>query len=56
MVMSVREALMPFEKLLAALGCEPILYPTISTPEICSSPISSALKQMRAEGKLLDVT
>jgi len=56
MVMSVREALMPFEKLLAALGCEPILYPTISAPEICSSSISNALKQMRTEGKLLDVT
>jgi BTB/POZ domain len=55
-VMFVREALMPFEKLLAALGCEPILYPTISTSKICPSSISNALKQMRTDGKLFDVT
>lgn len=55
--MSVRDGLMPYEKLLTELGCEPIMYPTLPPAEgLTTESVSSAMKRMRGEGKLLDVT
>lgn len=56
-VMSVRDGLMPYERLLKSLGCEPIVYPTVPAADGCPmESVSSAMQRMTCEGKLLDVT
>jgi sacsin len=56
-VKAVRPGLMRFEKLLRALGCSSITYPTVTRPTLhigCS--VSKSLRQLRKEEKLLDIT
>jgi sacsin len=48
---------MRYEKLLRALGCSSITYPTITRPTLHhGSSVSNSLRKLRDEGKLLDVT
>jgi sacsin len=55
-IKAVKPGLARFEKLLTALNCATIAYPTITRPElhICRS-VSNSLRQLRNEGKLLDI-
>lgn len=54
---SAREGLMRYERLLSALGCRRITYPTIAAPDINTTPpISSYLSQMRKNEDMIDVT
>lgn len=54
---AVRPSLMRFEKLLRALDCRSIAYPTVtSSTQQTGSSISDSLRQLRKEEELLDVT
>jgi sacsin len=56
-VKAVRPSLMRYEKLLRALGCNSIIYPTVTRPTIHHGhSVSTSLRKLRDEGKLLDVT
>jgi sacsin len=53
---AVRPGLMRYEKLLRAVGCSSIIYPTIIRPELqLGVSISSALRQLRRDRILTDV-
>jgi sacsin len=57
LVKAVRAGLMRYEKLLRALGCSSLTYPTVTRPTLhLGSSVSSSLRKLRNEGKLLDVT
>lgn len=56
-LMSVQPRLMRHERLLRALGCRTIVYPTIVGPAIgVGTTLSTSMTQMRHEGKMLDIT
>jgi sacsin len=56
-VKAVRPGLMNFETLLKTLGCKSIIYPTVTRPELHQvSSFSNSVRQLRKEGKLLDIT
>ena len=56
-LMSVQPRLMRHERLLRALGCRAIVYPTIVAPNIgIGESISTLMTPMRYEGKMLDIT
>lgn len=56
MIKAVKPGLMRYEKLLRALGCSAITYPTVNRPTLHhASSISKSLRQLRKDGKLLDV-
>lgn len=53
---AVRPGLMRYEKLLRAVGCSSIIYPTIIRPELqLGVSISSALRQFRRDRMLTDI-
>jgi sacsin len=55
-IKAVRPGLMRYEKLLRALGCSSIIYPTVTRPELHSGrTVSNSLRQLRREGKLIDI-
>ncbi|KAM3067186.1 hypothetical protein ACMFMG_005445 [Clarireedia jacksonii] len=52
----LRQSLMPYEKLLKALGCASVYHPTIEPLQVRSAQsLASALQEMREDGKLLDI-
>ncbi|KAH6680301.1 hypothetical protein B0J14DRAFT_578321 [Halenospora varia] len=54
---AVRSGLMPYEKLLRALGCNCITHPTIAQPQLhVGQSVSKSLRSLRESGKLLDTT
>jgi sacsin len=54
---SVRQGLIPYQRLLKALGCKSIVYPSVEQAETRSIPlISTSLGRLRREEILLDVT
>lgn len=54
---AVRPSLMRFDKLLRGLGCSSITYPTAIRPTLhLGYSVSKSLRQLRNEGKLLDIT
>ncbi|KAH8668096.1 hypothetical protein BGZ60DRAFT_528433 [Tricladium varicosporioides] len=54
---AVRSGLMPYEKLLRALGCNCITHPTIAQPQLhIGQSVSKSLRGLRESGKLLDAT
>ncbi|KAL2067567.1 hypothetical protein VTL71DRAFT_1992 [Oculimacula yallundae] len=56
-VQAVRPGLMVYEKLLRALGCKSIIYPTIEAPPLPEGySLVASLRQLRKDGKLLDIT
>lgn len=56
-IKAVGEGLMRFEKLLRALDCSSIVYPTVIRPVLhLGQSVSNSLRRLRAEGKMLDVT
>ncbi|KAH8668095.1 hypothetical protein BGZ60DRAFT_451451 [Tricladium varicosporioides] len=56
-IKAVGEGLMRFEKLLRALDCSSIVYPTVVRPVLhLGQSVSNSLRRLRAEGKMLDVT
>jgi sacsin len=56
-LLSVQPRLMRHERLLKALGCRTIVYPTIARPDTSTSEsLSASMTRMRHEGKMLDVT
>jgi sacsin len=56
-VKAVRSGLMRYEKLLRTLGCQSIYYPTVKRPELhIGRSVSKSLRQLRNDGKLLDIT
>lgn len=56
-VKAVRPSLMRYEKLLRALGCHSIVYPTVTRTTLHHGhSVSTSLRKLRDEGKLLDVT
>ena len=56
-IKAVRPSLMRYEKLLRALGCKSITYPTVTRPVLHHGhSISASLRTLRAENKLLDIT
>jgi sacsin len=56
-VKAVRPNLMRYEKLLRALGCASITYPTVTRPTLhLGHSLSTSLRSLRDQGKLLDVT
>jgi sacsin len=56
-LMSVQPRLMRYERLLKALGCRTIVYPTIARPKTSKGESLSALMtRMRHEGRMLDIT
>jgi len=55
-IKAVRPALMRYEKLLRALGCSSIVYPTITRPELPTGrKVTNSLRQLRKEEKLIDI-
>jgi len=55
-IKAVRPGLMRYEKLLRALGCSSITYPTVTRPELhFGRSVSNSLRQLRREGKLIDI-
>lgn len=57
LVKAVRSGLMRYEKLLRTLGCKSIYYPTVTRPELhIGRSVSKSLRQLRNDGKLLDIT
>lgn len=53
---SVRQGLIPYQRLLKALGCKSIVYPSVEQTETRSSKLlSTSLDRLRREEKLLDV-
>jgi sacsin len=55
-IKAVRPSLMRYEKLLRALGCSSITYPTVTRPELhFGRSVSNSLRQLRREGKLIDI-
>jgi sacsin len=56
-IKAVRPSLMRYEKLLRALDCNSITYPTVTRPVLHHGhSISASLRTLRAEKKLLDIT
>lgn len=56
-LMSVQPRLMRHERLLRALGCRTIVYPSIIGPDIgMGESLSASMTRMRHEGKMLDIT
>lgn len=56
-LMSVQPRLMRHERLLRALGCRTIVYPTIVGPDVgMAESLSASMTRMRHEGKMLDIT
>jgi sacsin len=56
-LMSVQPRLMRHERLLKALGCRTIVYPTIARPKTSiDESLSALMTRMRHEGKMLDIT
>jgi len=56
-LMSVQPRLMRHERLLRALGCRTIVYPTIVGPNIgMGESLSASMTRMRHERKMLDIT
>lgn len=56
-IKAVRPSLMRYEKLLRALGCKSITYPTVTRPVLHHGrSIAASLQTLRAEKKLLDIT
>jgi len=56
-LMSVQPRLMQHERLLKALGCRTIVYPTVARPEASTGEsLSTLMTRMRHEGKMLDIT
>jgi sacsin len=56
-LMSVQPRLMRHERLLKALGCRTIVYPTIARPNTSrDKSLSASMTRMRHEGKMLDIT
>ncbi|KAH8819238.1 hypothetical protein F5884DRAFT_717530 [Xylogone sp. PMI_703] len=54
---AVRSGLMRNETLLKSLGCKSVVYPTVSPPSYHQGrSVSTSLRKLRKEGKLLDVT
>jgi len=54
---SVRQGLIPYQRLLRALGCKSIVYPSVEQTETRSKPLlSTSLERLRREENLLDVT
>jgi sacsin len=54
---SVRQGLIRYQKLLRALGCKSIVYPSVDAPKIHANHlISTDLRRLRREGLLLDLT
>jgi sacsin len=54
---SVRQGLIPYQRLLRALGCKSIVYPSVEQTETRPrQSLSTSLEQLRREEKLLDVT
>ena len=55
-IKAVRPGLMRYEKLLRALGCSSIIYPTVTRSESHSDQtVSKSLRQLRRDGKLIDI-
>jgi sacsin len=55
-IKAVRPGLMRYEKLLRALGCSSITYPTVTRPELhFGRSVSNSLRRLRHEGKLIDI-
>jgi sacsin len=52
----VKQALMPYENLLKALGCKTVHYPSAEAVEVYTSSLTSSLVELRRTGVLLDVT
>ncbi|KAH9222449.1 hypothetical protein DL95DRAFT_441261 [Leptodontidium sp. 2 PMI_412] len=56
-IKAVRPGLMVYEKLLRALGCKSITYPTITQPPAPEGySIAASARQLRQAGKMLDIT
>lgn len=56
-IKAVRPGLMRYEKLLRALGCKSITYPTVTRPVVHHGhSISASLRLLRANKRLLDIT
>jgi len=56
-LMSVQPRLMQYERLLKALGCRTIVYPTIARPKTgIGESLSELMIRMRHERKMLDIT
>ncbi|RDL30678.1 Uncharacterized protein BP5553_10023 [Venustampulla echinocandica] len=56
-IKAVKPGLMRYEKLLRALGCSSITYPTVERPEVVPGrSVSNSIRQLRNDGKLLDIT
>ncbi len=56
-IKAVRPGLMRYERLLRAEGCTPLIYPTVAPPELhLHRSVSRSLRQLRSEGKMLDIT
>jgi sacsin len=56
-LMSVQPRLMRHERLLKALGCRTIVYPTVARSETSiGESLSALMTRMRHEGKMLDIT
>jgi sacsin len=54
---SVRQGLVRYQRLLKALGCKSIVYPTVEKTETRPNQlVSTSLSRLRREGTLLDVT
>jgi len=56
-IKAVRQSLIQYEKLLRALGCNSITYPTVTRGEVHSScSVAKSLRQFRKDSQLLDIT
>jgi len=56
-IKAVRPGLMRYEKLLKALGCAFIVYPTVERPPLYQEySLPRSLQQLRSESKMLDIT
>ncbi|KAB8297706.1 hypothetical protein EYC80_001513 [Monilinia laxa] len=55
-LMSIRQTLMPYEKLLRVLGAKSVYYPTIEPPEKRSyQSLSATLGEMKNKGEMVDI-
>jgi sacsin len=56
-LVSVQPRLMRHQRLLKALGCRTIIYPTVTAVDIgTAESLSASMTRLRREGKMLDIT